>query len=190
MLRFMGLQSRTQLSDWTELNTQCLQFSVVSQICWVWSGIPLWSKSTFPWLFTKWSLSYLYSLFMFSFWWNFLPYPLPHLSYLSSYCLKNMSSWLERRLILCRLNTSQLCFTFCKLFSLWFFFCLCFFFKFLFLLYFTLHYCIGFAIHWHESATGVHEFPILNPPPTYHPISSLWIIPVHQPQASCILYRT
>ena len=23
------------------------------------------------------------------------------------------------------------------------------------------------------------------PPPTFHPISSLWIIPVHQPQASC-----
>ena len=22
----------------------------------------------------------------------------------------------------------------------------------------TLQYCIGFAIHWHESATGVHEF--------------------------------
>ena len=30
-----------------------------------------------------------------------------------------------------------------------------------FLLYFTLQYCIGFAIHWHESAKGVHEFPIL-----------------------------
>ena len=65
-----------------------------------------------------------------------------------------------------------------------------FFFKFLFLLYFTLQYCIGFAIHWHESTTSVHEFPNMNPPPTSHPISSLWIIPVHQPQASCILYRT
>ena len=58
----------------------------------------------------------------------------------------------------------------------------------LFLLYFTLQYCIGFAIHQHESTTGVHMFPILNPPLTFFPISSLWVIPVHQPQASCILY--
>ena len=51
----------------------------------------------------------------------------------------------------------------------------CFFFflsSFWLLLFFTLQYCIGFSIHQHESATGIHKFPLLNPlqpPSPYHP---------------------
>ena len=51
---------------------------------------------------------------------------------------------------------------------------LIFFFKFFFFLilfYLTLQYCIGFALYQNESATGIHVFPILNPPPS--PLSSV-----------------
>ena len=54
----------------------------------------------------------------------------------------------------------------------------------------TLQYCSGFAIHWHESAMGVHVFPILNPPPASLPIPSFGIILVHWPWAPCLMHWT
>ena len=65
------------------------------------------------------------------------------------------------------------------------------FFSCFFLFYFlTLQYCIGFAIYQNESTTGIPVFPNLKPPPSSLPIPSLWVIPVHQPQASSIVHRT
>ena len=71
-----------------------------------------------------------------------------------------------------------------------FFFFFCMHSLFILFLFFTLQYCIGFAIYQNESATGIHVFPILNPPPSSLPIPSLWVSPVHQPQASSIVHWT
>ena len=60
---------------------------------------------------------------------------------------------------------------------------------FLILFYFeTLQNCISFAKYQNESATGIHVFPILNPPPSSLPIPSFWVVPAHQPQASSIVH--
>ena len=54
----------------------------------------------------------------------------------------------------------------------------------------TLQYYIVFSIHWHESAMDLHVFPILNPPPSFLPIPSLWVFPVPQPWALSLMHPT
>ena len=51
------------------------------------------------------------------------------------------------------------------------------------------------TLYWfcHTSTSIHHGFTLVphpEPPSTSLPIPSLWVIPVHQPQASCILHRT
>ena len=54
--------------------------------------------------------------------------------------------------------------------------------------YFTLLYWFCHTSTW--ILHGCTRVPNPEPPPTSLPIPYLWVIPVHQPQASCILHRT
>ena len=60
--------------------------------------------------------------------------------------MTHMAKWLSKRTV-----------SIFQLLKEHFFFCL--------FIYFTLQYCIGFVIHWLESATSVHVFPLLPPHP-------------------------
>jgi len=61
-------------------------------------------------------------------------------------------------------------------------------FYFILFLNFTILYYFCQISKW--IRTGIPVFPILYPPPSSLPIPSLWVVSVHQPQASSIVHQT
>jgi len=61
-------------------------------------------------------------------------------------------------------NVGIICCKLCSLVFLTWFSLFFFLMRGLLFFFFTLQYCIGFAMYQYESPTGIHMFPILNPP--------------------------
>ena len=51
-----------------------------------------------------------------------------------------------------------------------------------FILFLNFTNCISYTKYHNESATGIHVFPILNPPPSSLPIPSLWVVQCTSPK--------